>query len=827
MQDSFEEGEGTDPPPQVTVSTVLDLDVGVIMLATDGRVRLWSPTAERILGWCADQAIDEPFATLLGDQRPEDDLFAPGPDGTAFTLHRRLLDHPVERQVVDVRHRDGHLVRTELGAYLLTERDGTQFILLNLVERDRLRGVEHDLAALDALYSSSPLGVAILDTDQRYVRVNQALAALHESTPEELVGRSLQDLLPQWIADELGTLQQQVLETGRPVIDRVFPASRGRGYRSVSYSRLTDHHGRVLGLSTTVQDVTERREALEKTERGRQRLKLLDDVGVALGDLLDVRRIAEALVSALVSRFADYGGVALRSSVVWRDEPSPQEFRHDPVTQVAVAAKDRGAAVNQMLAPGDEDSYVSGTVIGSVLETGTPRLITSREELEASVIPGGVRGQAALELGVHSLLVVPLSARGTPLGVLVLCRAEPREPFDEDDVALSTELASRAGISLENARLYAGEREAALMLQRSLLPQRVPSPPGVSVAYRYVPGSSGAEVGGDWFDVVSLAGGRVALVIGDVMGHGLHAAATMGRLRTAVRTLAGLDLAPHELLRRVNNLADDLVPGTEDPLWATCVYAVFDPATGRCVLSTAGHVPPLLLTPRQDGDHWDVSQLDLPTGAPLGVGGVTFESYELDVEPGSVLALYTDGLVESRHEDITEGIARLRSRFAQAERTPGLEEVCDRVIGSLGRPEDADDVALLMAQLGGVPEEAAVSWTFPAHAYVVRRARGAVRHTLRGWGLEAIMDETVLLVSELVTNSLRYARGPIGVRMVRGPSLLVEVSDPLLDPPREQHATEDDEGGRGMQLVSRQSHRWGTRYGPLGKTVWFELTLPG
>jgi anti-sigma regulatory factor (Ser/Thr protein kinase) len=373
-----------------------------------------------------------------------------------------------------------------------------------------------------------------------------------------------------------------------------------------------------------------------------------------------------------------------------------------------------------------------------------------------------------------------------------------------------------------------------LMLQRSLLPQKVPEPPGVHVAYRYVPGSSGTEVGGDWFDVIPLAGGRVAFVVGDVMGHGLHAAVTMGRLRTAVRTLAGLDLPPDELLRRINDLADDFVQSTDDPLIATCVYAVYDPSTRRCSLAKAGHPPPLLLTETTDGS-WQARTLDLPSGAPLGVGGVAFESFELEVEEGSVLILYTDGLIESRGEDISEGIARLSRMLSggPVQEHPGtpatLEEACDSIIDDLDSrtaSQPDDDVALLMAKLGGLPQGSAASWTFPAQTYAVRRAREVVRRTLYEWGLDALEDASVLLVSELVTNSMRYARGPIGVRMVRGSSLLVEVSDPLPDPPRERRPLPEDEGGRGIRLVAREARRWGTRHGPMGKTVWFELALP-
>jgi anti-sigma regulatory factor (Ser/Thr protein kinase) len=518
-----------------------------------------------------------------------------------------------------------------------------------------------------------------------------------------------------------------------------------------------------------------------------------------------------------------------------------------------------------MLAPVEPICFTADSVLGQVLTSGLPRLITEKEEMLRMAFLGDPKVLAAVELGVTSLLVLPLRARGVVLGLLVVARGGGREPFAPYDLGLAMELADRAGAALDNARLYVREREGALMLQRSLLPQVVPEPPGVSIAFRYVPGSSAAEVGGDWFDVISLAGGRIAFVVGDVMGHGLNAAATMGRLRTAVRTLAGLDMAPDELLRRVNDLGDDMAQNQVEGWMATAVYAVYDPSTHRCAIAQAGHLPPVLVEPRDDArlrrdralraadqpgcaddtdgreqtdggdtarfagygddpERCDARLLDLPTGVPLGVGGVRFETTELEVPDGSVLVLYTDGLVEARGQDISTGLERLRLTLCR--QPASLEDSCDELLATMEPGREPDDVALLMARLGGLPAGSTASWTFPAEASAVRLARRRVSDTLMRWGLGPLSDVTVLLVSELVTNSLRYAHGPIGVRMVRGSSLLVEVSDPLPDPPRERATDEEDEGGRGLQLVARTSRRWGTRHGPLGKTVWFELALP-
>lgn len=836
------DGDGVSDTPRsfqgaverVATSLLDTLRVGVVMFDTDGYVLLWSPTVEEILGWPGEHMVGRYYGDYL--VRGTSPTAAPVEAGGIYAA---LQSERYWRGILRVRHRDGHTVEVEARASMLTPSNGKPFILANIVETSRLRAVEHDLAALDALFATSPLGIAIFDTEQRYVRVNEALSRLIEKPVADILGRTLHEVLPRRMADDLAQIQKLVLDTGRSVVDTVVLSADGHSWHSVSYGRLTGRDGRVLGISSTIMDVTERRDAMEKIERARQRLKLLDDIGVTLGDLLDVHRIAKALAHSLVPRFADYAGVMLHAAVAYGGElPHPDHPPETPLLQLGAEAGKRGPDVDDLLRIGQDIAFEPGSIFDKVLTSAVPHLALTQHELLSATYPGDPKVRAAVDLGIHSLLAVPLRARGTVLGLLVLGRVSERAPFDRDDLALTVELAGRAGISLDNARLYTRERESALMLQRSLLPQHVPSPPGVRVAYRYVPGSSSAEAdaeaGGDWFDVIPLAGGRVALVVGDVMGHGLRAAATMGRLRTAVRTLAGLDLPPDELLRRVDDLADDLVQRPDEPLMATCVYAVYDPSTRRCTFSMAGHVPPLLLTGPGTGT-WNVVPVEGPVGPPLGVGDVEFETVELTVEEGSVLVLYTDGLIEHRGEDITEGLDRLVSLLGGLPAQACLEDTCDRVLADLepGDESDApgtrgtvDDVALLLARLGGLPEGSATSWVFPAETPAVRRARDAVRETLRDWGLDALVDDTVLLVSELVTNSMRHAHGPIGVRMVRGTSLLVEVSDPLPAPPHERTAGVDDEGGRGIQLVARGSRRWGTRHGPIGKTVWFELPLP-
>ncbi|MEU6171041.1 SpoIIE family protein phosphatase [Streptantibioticus parmotrematis] len=838
-------GPDAPPPPDASgelTGGLLDaLRVGIVMMDTRGRVVLWSPLAEEMLGWAGEHIVGrriehiiEPWrsaadaADIAGDAASRSG--PPGAEpgrGLADRVLAELMRAGRWGGVLPMRHRDGHTLQVEVRASLLVDGDGRPFVLASLADTRLLRGLEHDLAVVDAVFDTAALGIAIFDTDLRYVRVNRALARMNGLTVEEHLGHTVKEVRPGRPGEELTMVQREVLTTGRTVVDLLVPGPDGDGYRSTSYSRITDRSGRVLGISCVVMDVTDRFMASAKVERTRHRLAVLSDVGGVLSELMDVDRRAQSLAEALVPGFCDYAGVLVAQDMAAGGDLPREPLRGGtPLILLGVATGPDQAEVAALLRPGGRLSFPEGSPLSDVLAGGPAWFAETPADLRGGAFSpvGDPRIKAALDLGVGSLLAVPLRARDVVLGLLIVGRAISRDPFDADDLALAYELADRAGAALDNARLYAREREGALMIQRSLLPQRVPRLPGVEVAFRYLPGSTGAEAGGDWFDVVPLAGGRVALVVGDVMGHGLRAAATMGRLRTAVRTLAGLDMAPDELLRRINDLSEDFAPGPDEPMMATFVYAVYDPSTRTCVVATAGHLPPLLLDPDASGER-RVRQVEVPANTPIGVFAVEFESAEVEVPDGAVLVLYTDGLVERRGEDITEGVDRLRAILGRP--YDFLEDVCDDALAELVPDREPDDVALMAVRLGGLPEGSAMAWTFPAEPSAVRRARHHVRMTLAGWELSALSDVTVLLVSELVTNSLRHAHGPIGVRMVRGASLLVEVSDPLPDPPRARTASDDDEGGRGMHLVARASRRWGTRQGPLGKTVWFELALPG
>jgi len=656
------------------------------MLDTHGRVLLWSPLAEEVLGWSGEHIVG----------RRVGGLFTPG---QAEQIMATLLRQGRWDGVLSLRHRDGHTVQVDTLAGLLVDGEGRPFVLASLVERSRMRPLEQDLAALDAFFASSPIGLAVFDRELRYVRINQALADMNGLPVADHIGHTVGEVLEPRLAAVVARLQREVLVTGRPVVDMVVVTPDGRSHRSVSYHRLVDRSGEVLGISVTIQDVTERVLAAKKDERVRRRLALLDDVGARIAGELDAQRVAQALAEALVPAFCDHSDVILRAEAAG-DEGLAAAHWGTPMRRYGVGVAGASPAAVRMPEHGEPVGIAAGSVLGRVILTGEPAMIGTPPEIRAAYADDAWAGLAR-DLGISSMLVLPLRAHGHVLGPLVLSRGAGREPFDSEDLVLASELADRTGAALDNARLYAREREGALTLQRSLLPRGVAQPPGVSVAFRYVPAGRGAEVGGDWFDVVPLAGGRIALVVGDVAGHGPAAAATMGRLRTAVRTLAGLDLPPDELLRRVDALGDDLAPGQDEGWLATAVYAVYDPATRRCAVSRAGHLPPVLVEEDVDSGRCTARLLDLPTGVPLGVGGVAFETTELDLPDGAVLVLYTDGLVEARGQDIDAGIERVRTTLCH--RLDSLEGACDELLAGLDPHREPDDVALLVARLGALP----------------------------------------------------------------------------------------------------------------------------
>lgn len=545
----------------------------------------------------------------------------------------------------------------------------------------------------------------------------------------------------------------------------------------------------------------------------RARLSLLNEAGVRLGTTLDMRRTAAELAEIAVPRLADLVVVDLVDGILAGEEPPTGRLGPDTVLRrVAV----RSGATAHATPPGDEDApvrYPAGTPQARCLGGGRP--VT--DAVLAAPAEGEGHPVDLLGDGMHTYLGAPLCAGGAVLGLAGFYRRGRARPYEEDDLALAGEIAARAAISVDNARRFTREHNASLTLQRSLLPRDAPRLPAAELASRYLPADAEVGVGGDWFDAIALSGMRVALVVGDVAGHGMQAAATMGRLRAAVRTLANLDLPPEEVLAHL----DDLVGRSpDDPaVAATCLYAVYDPVSCRCTAARAGHAPPAVRLP--DGR---THLLDLPACPPLGLGGLQpYESAAVELPAGSVLALYTDGLIK---EGRAYGDIEARTNLLlDALRTggPSLERICDRITDTVTPNGARDDVALLLARVAALPDDRVASWELPADPSAVAEARSLVQRQLDEWHLPELEYSTSLVVSELVTNAVRYGgAGPVCLRMLRDEALICEVTDRSNSSPRIRRAATTEEGGRGLFLVAQFTTSWGARYMPEGKTVWAE-----
>ncbi|MFF4550077.1 SpoIIE family protein phosphatase [Streptomyces sp. NPDC001406] len=549
----------------------------------------------------------------------------------------------------------------------------------------------------------------------------------------------------------------------------------------------------------------------------RKRLELLYDASVSIGRTLDVTRTAEELVETVVPRFADFVAVDLPESVLRGEEHTDLG---EGLRRVALGAVREGS---HLYAVGEKVSWLPASPQARCLETGHPVL---EPDLSRAVDwmdndPG--RSRKVLASGVHSLITVPMRDRGVTLGVVSFYRAENFAAFEDDDLWLAGELVSRAAVCIDNARRFTREHTMALAVQRSLLPRGLPVQNAVEVAYRYLPAQ--AAVGGDWFDIIPLSGSRVALVVGDVVGHGVHAATTMGRLRTAVHNFSALDLPPEELLTHLDDLVGRLDAdsgGNDGIIGATCLYAVYDPVSRRCTFACAGHPPPALVLP--DGT---VDFVDVPTGPPLGLGGLPFEPYEIEVPEDSRIVLYTDGLIEQRGQDLDTGLSRLRRTLAAPRPfTDSPEETCRAVLDALLPAHPCDDIALLVARTRALDAGRTAHWDVSADPAEVPRVRAAVTGQLEKWDLIEQAPTTELIVSELVTNAIRYGGSPIRLRLIRDHTLICEVTDGSSTSPRLRRARTTDEGGRGLFLVAQLAERWGTRYTPDGKVIWTEQPLP-
>ncbi|WSQ62893.1 SpoIIE family protein phosphatase [Streptomyces sp. NBC_01217] len=660
------------------------LTVAAVVLDGDGRIVFWSPQAEELFGYTAQEALGRYAAQLMVHEEHLDlvgGLFAEVMEtGQSWA------------GAFPIRLKGGGTRLVEFRNMRLTDILGDVYALGIAIDHATLQQVETELALSERLVSQSPIGLKVMDTDLRYVTVNPALARINGLPAADHVGRTVHDALPFLDTKAIESVMRDVLATGTPVLDRYVV---GRTLAdpltehawSTSYYRLEDRAGRVLGVAASIVDITERHRAATEAARARRRLALIARASACIGTTLEVERTARELAEATVPDLADVVAVDVLDSILALRRSAAPATGPELFRALAVVAAYPTPVAGAADRPGDLAAYGADRLITQCVHTGRPVLVPHVTDQDLPRIARDPAAAAVLaEAGVHSYLAVPLIARGEVLGAVDLIRARNPVPFDEDDATLAGELAARAAVCIDNARWFQSVRNIAVTLQRSLLPDHPPRHEGLDVASRYEPAGAASEVGGDWFDVIALEGDRTALVVGDVMGSGIDAAATMGRLRTATSTLADLDLDPAQVLQQLDKTTARL-----EHYIATCVYAVYDPRRGECRIATAGHMPPVLV---RVGCPPEL--LDLPTCVPLGVGGVPFEASTIELGQGDLLVLYTDGLVETRERPIDERLDKLLQLLDGPPRP--LEETCDRLLGALRDPEHHDDVALLVAR---------------------------------------------------------------------------------------------------------------------------------
>lgn len=804
-------------PPHDQGGLLLTDGAAGALIDTDGRVVGWTPGAEELLALPADRVCDRPARELLADG-----------DAWPALLSGRSPGAWTGEAVV--RTGDGGSLRVDFQVCPLAPEGPARYFVLAAPAGTVARW-RQDQAFTRELFLQDRVGLAVFDEQLRLVRTNTHLLP-YSGVPRDLHNRRLGDFLRAEDAEAIERRLREVLHSGSPLI-RAEELARtltnpGLGaVMAITAFRLQDRSGQVLGVTALFTDVTAPRRTTE-------RLALLQRATAAVGASLSAAGTGEELAAVLVPSLADLAVVEIAEAVFTGDDPSPGPDGRVTLRRTAVVGQPEAAGP-----PAGVEVLADPEAVEDI--TGPPMSMTAA-----------------------------LRARGGLLGRVTVHRDAGTHPYEASDLDLLREIAIHAGLALDNARRYTREHRAAVGLQRSLLPPSQTDTVAVTTAGVYLPADTGTGVGGDWFDVIPLSSARVALVVGDVVGHGLAATATMGRLRTAVRTLADLDLEPDELLVHLDDLVSQLRVETDDdsdragdtdepddtdeeepdglgrpsmrgweridPVGATCLYAVYDPVSRRCTMASAGHPPPAVRSP--DGS---VAYVPVDPGPPLGVGGLPFETAEIDLEPGTLLALYTDGLVEGLADGLPDG----RERTGDADLDAGTAELARRLAAAgagaptaplrelgremvAGRPAHrrSDDVTLLLARTHAVPAEDTAAWPVEADPAAVSRVRALAARQLTDWGLDELAFTTELVLSELVTNAIRYAGGPVEVRLIRAGRLTCEVSDPSATQPRMRRARLTDEGGRGLYLVAQLSSRWGSRYTRDGKTIWSEQDLP-
>ncbi|MYV39954.1 SpoIIE family protein phosphatase [Streptomyces sp. SID1328] len=769
------------------------------VLDARGTVMRWSATAQDLTGFGSEEVCGRPVLELVAEVPEELQRVTRMPDSGRVRLWRK----------------DGDTVEVTFQTAKL--EDPADFLVVAAPAHDVADHL-YETALLRALSTQDRITIALHDTDLTIMQTSGTPGTVYGCAIRP--GTRLCDVISTEDAESIQTVLRQVLETGVPaarinqqVSWRLDPGRRRA--LSLSAFRLENAQGRPTGVAALYLDETDH-------VRARRHLDLTREVAERVGCSLDTARTAQDLADVLVPALGDLATVDLAQSVFDGEEPPKRLGGGDlrlhhaalaPASAVWAARTQHG----NLIPPFPDNPFLRSFQHGRtfVISAEEYRDVLGDPQLTDFHVPPGF----------HSVMVAPLHARGLTLGAIAVWRCGRSASFDEDEVELMTQIASRGALAIDNARRYTREHRAAAALQQRLLPPATTETPAAQTAGVYRPAAGGAEISGDWYDAIALPSLRLALVAGDVVGHGITASATMGRLRAAIQTLADLELEPDELLARiadlVQRLASEAPPGDNDIVGATCLYAVYDPITRRCAMASAGHPPPVLVRP--DGT---TELVGISPGPPLALSGIPYETTIIELEPASVLALYTDGLVEQGEKGSDDGLRRLTDMLAAMCRPDrALDEAARALLADLVDTEPRDDATLLLARTRAVPAENTAQWEIPDDPAAVSLAREWTARQLARWDLEDLLFDTALIVSELVTNAIRYGRAPAELRLICHDVLVCEVTDSSSTQPRLRRARTTDEGGRGLFLVAQLAGRWGCRHGQNRKTVWSEQPI--
>lgn len=780
-----------------------------------GLVTGWSEGARRLLGYASAQVVGLPAAGLLAEDAGEQ-------------VRRGAAGQERLNGTVALRRADGQRLRLELLAHHRRGSGGTGEWLVVCAVADPARMFRGE-ALSEWTFAQAPCAMAVFDTDLRLVSANAGMESALSLTARQMLGLRLPEIAPCPANDEVEKRMRLAVTTGQPQQAEagLHPAGVSAGHSppaTASIAPVRDPNGRVRAVCLAAHHESPREYLAQ------QRNLLLNAADAGIGTTRNITRTAQELADVAVPRLADFTAVDLLESAHRAEELpfSPSEPSEPPPV--------RRTAVRSVREDTPEFSGVQARATAYPALSPPARCLTQGRSALYDTADAGIaqwvqQDPAAAWIrrwGAHSVMVVPMRARGTTIGVALFGRYQRPEPFESDDLLVAEELTAQAAVSIHEALRHPRAQTTTMTLQSSLLPQTLPDQAALEVASRYLPAAVRAGLGGDWFDVIPLSGARVALVVGDVVGHGIRASATMGRLRTAVRTLADVDLPPDELLTHLDDLVLHLsaeeggtesTPETAGGIGTTCLYAVYDPVSRRCTLARAGHPPPAVVTP-----NGTVYLLDVPAGPPLGLGGLPFETVETELPEGSLLTLFTDGLLQPRDHDIDEALDNLFTALARP--ATQLETVCDRVLAAVLTHRLDDDIALLIARTRALHADQVAVWDLASDPAIVAQARRHATDQLAAWRLDDAAMIAELIVSELVTNAIRYGRPPVQLRLIHENDILIsEVFDSSNTAPHLRRARLFDEGGRGLLLVAQLAHRWGTRHGPSGKTIWAEQFL--